>query len=546
MARTIRLVIALLVPTLWMLGCPFQPYYPDGPSGSGGMAGSSSSSATGGAGGMTASSSSSSGMPCATVMECDDNEPCTTDTCSNGQCVHKPESYVVPPSGEDPCFQDACVNGESVRLQLPAETPCGSMGSPAACDANGDCVGCIDKSDCPADTECRTYACDANKKCVSTSLPSSTMLPDNVVGDCHKPVCDGAGNLGSAFEPMDVPADDGNDCTLDACDMVSMLPVHPNKVSGSDCAPNGGDVCDGAGNCVECVADSDCTTGMNPSCDLATHTCISCSDSIQNGTETGLDCGGACPKRCDGTACTGDAQCKSGHCADGVCCESTCTTTCKACNVPGHEGTCTTLSAGLQDPGKCEGSNACDGTSGGGSCDALNNKKTNGNLCTLNSDCFNNTCAAGLCRLPTGQPCSDDVQCASLRCSNNVCTDCVGAGDCAATECNNGRCKAPNGTPCGINADCKTGSICNSLTTGLCGQAAGACNGDQDCESYNCANNSCSPCTNMTDAGTASDPSCASSTCLLGGVCALPLGAYCVGNSDCASQSCVGFPKKCQ
>lgn len=44
----------------------------------------------------------------------------------------------------------------------------------------------------------------------------------------------------------------------------------------------------------------------------------SCSDLVQNGSETGVDCGGTC-LTCDGGACSAGAQCSSGSCVDGLC-----------------------------------------------------------------------------------------------------------------------------------------------------------------------------------------------------------------------------------
>lgn len=44
----------------------------------------------------------------------------------------------------------------------------------------------------------------------------------------------------------------------------------------------------------------------------------SCSDGVQNGAETGVDCGGTC-LACDGGSCTANAQCRSGSCVDSVC-----------------------------------------------------------------------------------------------------------------------------------------------------------------------------------------------------------------------------------
>jgi len=44
----------------------------------------------------------------------------------------------------------------------------------------------------------------------------------------------------------------------------------------------------------------------------------SCSDDIQNGDESGVDCGGSCLK-CDGATCGGNGECRSGSCVDDIC-----------------------------------------------------------------------------------------------------------------------------------------------------------------------------------------------------------------------------------
>jgi MYXO-CTERM domain-containing protein len=46
----------------------------------------------------------------------------------------------------------------------------------------------------------------------------------------------------------------------------------------------------------------------------------SCSDNAQNGSESDVDCGGACPVKCaDGKRCVGNADCASNVCASGTC-----------------------------------------------------------------------------------------------------------------------------------------------------------------------------------------------------------------------------------
>ncbi|MBM4292844.1 MAG: hypothetical protein FJ138_16695, partial [Deltaproteobacteria bacterium] len=50
-----------------------------------------------------------------------------------------------------------------------------------------------------------------------------------------------------------------------------------------------------------------------------------CGDGVQNGDETGVDCGGACGRPCaDGGLCRQDADCESGVCADGACAAPSC------------------------------------------------------------------------------------------------------------------------------------------------------------------------------------------------------------------------------
>jgi hypothetical protein len=70
----------------------------------------------------------------------------------------------------------------------------------------------------------------------------------------------------------------------------------------------------------------------------------------------GMRCpeGESCQARCSdassvnckeepGAACEDGSTCKSGHCVDGVCCRSECDGDCRACNLAGHEGTCSEL-----------------------------------------------------------------------------------------------------------------------------------------------------------------------------------------------------------
>ncbi len=49
-----------------------------------------------------------------------------------------------------------------------------------------------------------------------------------------------------------------------------------------------------------------------------------CSDGIKNGSETGVDCGGSCPRCANGQSCASRNDCASALCLDGTC--QTCST----------------------------------------------------------------------------------------------------------------------------------------------------------------------------------------------------------------------------
>jgi len=78
------------------------------------------------------------------------------------------------------------------------------------------------------------------------------------------------------------------------------------------------------GESFDCAAGVGCTVGSdcrNGSCALNTHTCNAptCTDGIQNGSETAIDCGGSCSPCPRGQACLISADCTSGVCTGFIC-----------------------------------------------------------------------------------------------------------------------------------------------------------------------------------------------------------------------------------
>jgi hypothetical protein len=121
--------------------------------------------------------------------------------------------------------------------------------------------------------------------------------------------------------------------------------------------------------------------------------CPTCTDGVQNGSETGVDCGGgsgcgACPA---GQGCADAGDCQSGICTAGVCQAPSCTDQ---------------LRDGNETDVDC-----------GGACPAC----ADGGACATAADCASRICSGGVCQAPT---CSDavrngdelDVDCGGTRC----------------------------------------------------------------------------------------------------------------------------------
>ncbi len=500
--------------------------------GAGGKGGASSTTATVGTGG---SGGSGGQVPCSPTVPCpDDKNPCTTEACKSGFCAYTALNVPAGPESTE-CVTIACVNGASTLPVIHENATCG-MG--LKCNAAGQCAGCMNATECPAPPDCQTVSCVAT---VCTLGPAPKGTPSvkviNSPNDCKKPVCDGTSGVEFADDNTDLPIADTNPCTDPVCIMGA--PMYPPSAAGKACISatnNKAKVCDGMGACVECTANAACTMGMTPSCDLVTHTCISCSDGLQNGAETGKDCGGLCPK-CIGDPCGQGAECRSLTCSDAVCCDAACIGSCVACDLPGEVGKCSPVPKGLGDVQCIGGIKACDGS---GICASGVTGKA-GAGCVNDGDCYSSACN-GVCRLANFAPCIEDAECASLHCKANVCTACSFAGDCASSQCTAGRCLNPGGGICNDNSDCADGTC--DTTTHLCGKSLGAtCLNGSDCATHYCnAMNKCAACSVATQA-----TDCASQLCDAVGSCLLLKDAPCTADPQCASGTCnKTFPSRCQ
>ena len=465
-----------------------------------------------------------------------------------------PDNADVPVDG-NACTKDVCTNGSPSN---PPETNGLSCGGTQVCDGMGNCVGCSMASQCPGtDDFCKARAC-SNGVCGFSFTANGTDLPTGqTTGDCKVLECDGMGNVKTSVLQSDVPVD-GNPCTQDLCS-TGGNPSNPATMINSSCNVNGGDACDGVGNCkksngrtcgggTECVS-TNCIDGVCCNNTCAT-LCMACNVTGSLGTCTAVPVGtddGTCTgatqscngsNNCDfenGQPCAANTACLSNFCVDGVCCNSACGAACQGCGVAGSIGTCTNLPAGTTDTAPtnlCVGSSQCDGM---GVC-----KKVNGATCTMANQCLSGNCVDGVC---CDTACTADCKACNLAATMGTCSNVAMGNDdgaCSGTtmSCDGmGTCKGELGATCMMAATCFSGNCvdgycCNTACTGLCQACAGAQTGTM--------NGTCGPVTAGTDPGNECAAQMAA-TCGTNGFCdgAGACQKYSMGTS-CGSQSCMG------
>ncbi len=178
-----------------------------------------------------------------------------------------------------------------------------------------------------------------------------------------------AGSAGSSGGTAGADAGDGGNPDAAHCSNKA----HDADESDVDC---GGNDCPGCASGENCSGDSDCASKK---CNQQLLTCNSptCTDQVQNGNETDVDCGGAnCDACADGKKCTFETDCKSGVCSGSgqmTCQVPSCTDTVKNGSESDVDcgGTCTQ---------KCGLGKGCNGT----------------------GDCSSGNCTAKQCQCPTG------------------------------------------------------------------------------------------------------------------------------------------------
>jgi hypothetical protein len=310
-------------------------------------------------------------------------------------------------------------------------------------------------------------------------------------------------------QPQGLPCDDASDCPgLDSgCQQRSCVSGFCNLANLEPGAPCDGGKCNGVGECVVCLGDDDCQG--DDVCLQGECVPLTCTNQMQDGDETDVDCGGACPgcandqhcnegldcqsgfcdngtcapcqgplscpegmfckngvcedKQPNGQVCGNEAICLSGNCVDGVCCDKTCDGPCVSC-IQAESGICGAVNAGdadplcpAQDPGSCGTTGQCGPA---GHC-AFHGPSTPCGTCTDATTWGTGNCdGMGQC-----MPNQTD-SCAPYVCGDDGCLEsCATPQDCSTLLCD-----VPSMTclGCGSDVPAPGGQCPSNVCTGGC------------------------------------------------------------------------------
>jgi hypothetical protein len=364
--------------------------------------------------------------------------PNTVVTCTNGAC-----SFFCS-TGFGDCDNDM---NNGCETFLSSNSNCGACGvicpNGFTCQ-NGTCVQNCTDNDQDGFTTCNGDCNDSN----AAIKPSAQEICNGVDDDCDGQIDEGLGTITCGTGACQV--------TISAC-----ANGQPQMCVPGNSSP---EVCDGI--------DNDCD-GMVDEGGVCAATCT---DGIQNGQETGVDCGGPICQPCGG----GQGCLNNGDCAPGFVCQSgICVATCPPAGTP------------------CDDGNSCttnDLTDGACGCTGTPIVCNDGNPCTFDQ-CVNGTCVFSTS--PNGTSCPTGI------CQNGICVQNCTDNDLDGFTTCNGDCNDANPAirpsaieQCdGIDNDCdgqidegnpSGGGSCNTGMLGVCSQGVIVCsNGTLTCQPIN-------------------------------------------------------------
>jgi hypothetical protein len=202
---------------------------------------------------------------------CNDGQACLEDSdCASASCVDN--LCVTPPP--------ACMDGQQNNAET--DVDCGGP----------ECPDCADGLTCLVDDDCVSGVC-TNEVCQAAACDDQVKNGDETDVDCGGPLCGGCLDGDSCLV--------NGDCASGVCDNNICAPAacFDQQQNGNetdvDC---GGDECQPCADGLACLVDADCAGSSACVENVCTSLSSSCDDGVQNGSETGVDCGGPDCKPC--------------------------------------------------------------------------------------------------------------------------------------------------------------------------------------------------------------------------------------------------------
>jgi hypothetical protein len=224
---------------------------------------------------------------------------CQIPSCVGGQMMTNPNDADLPDDGNE-CTVDTCSAGVPANDPAMAETMCAT----GVCDGVSACVQCVTAANCMGDFSCSMNMCFD----CGDGMKNGTESDVDCGSDCATKCVDGKACTVNS------------DCFYGTCDNMLCVSCFDGTMNADESDIDCGGVCGATcGVNEKCNAGTDCTTGV---CNAVTKVCAAptCMDMVKNGTESDVDCGGACPKCAAGKMCKVNSDCVGGTmCLMGVC-----------------------------------------------------------------------------------------------------------------------------------------------------------------------------------------------------------------------------------
>jgi hypothetical protein len=249
----------------------------------------------------------SEGVCTGITIVCDDNDPCTVDECSDGDCIYQPGNDGATCTDDDSCTsEEYCLAGICTAGKI----------KPECLGACGDakCVYTESPDNCPVDCgACGDGICGLNE-----SGQNGGTCPKDCLAACGNGVCEGGesaawclvdcGGCGDGFCGLNESSEEClGDCPFPCGDGNCSAGESPLNCP-VDCTPP-------CGNGL-------CTFGENPyNCP---QDCTQCGDWVCGTDETLSNCPQDCSSACGNGICEGDENAEGcpfdcGPCGDGTC-----------------------------------------------------------------------------------------------------------------------------------------------------------------------------------------------------------------------------------